>query len=147
MNKKCFYLFGLLAIVMGMFVMSSCSNDDDDDSGIVGTWYGSREGEEDAYICTFKSDNTYTILADEYPGISELYKGIYSISGNVLTITLQEKIGLTKDSDGNWIEIEKSRWTFQRSTTYTYSISGKELTLSYTDKATGKMIYKIYTKK
>lgn len=147
MSKKIYYQFGLLTIVMGLFVLSGCSKDDDDDSGIVGTWYGSREGVEDAYIYTFKSDNTYTMLADEYPGISDLLKGTYSISGNVLTISSQERIRLTKDSDGNWIEIENSRYAYQRSNTYTYSISGKELTLSYTDKATGKMIYKIYTKK
>ena len=52
MNKKHLYLLGLMALVMGMFILNSCSSDDDestaDASSIYGTWqWVSSEGTED----------------------------------------------------------------------------------------------------
>lgn len=131
MNKKHFYLFAMLAFIMNMSVMSSCSKDDDDEASIVGTWIKYEENvshSQDTIGFVFEENHNCTwFLKRELSrgrGTSESYMyGTYKISGKSLTIQyLTEGMVLT--------DSRKMEGSTDRRDTYTYSISGNELSLT-----------------
>lgn len=111
-----------LVLISGSF-LTSCSSDDDEDAGIVGTWISTLEVDEDYennvlvdttnYTSdannynqiTFKSDNTFTSISSEtYEGkiITHSINGTYKIKGNEIITTIDEKVGTLKFSvNGN----------------------------------------------
>ena len=109
--KNFWKLFGVIALVVTIGFMMSCSSDgdgDDDKGGysgpLIGKWYGSQASanaeDNNALFYEFKSNGYYYAY--------EMYIGTYSVSGNTITIS------------GNAMQ----------SGTANFSISGTILTLS-----------------
>ena len=130
MKQKYFYLIGLLAIVMGVFVLGGCSKDDDDDNDnsiVVGTWqYKSRTF---TVTYTFASDGNFTRIERESTHSTRNdYTGTYSVSGNELTIHLTKHVAWSQNEAS--VAHERS---YDNTNSYNFSVSGNELHLKELD--------------
>ena len=101
------YLFGLLALVMGMFVFFSCSSDDDDDidtSSLVGKWINTKidwneSGELDSQ--TYNDVNRYIVLRRDGTGEVSPYNLFEDEKRDAFKWHVSENKLVIKESDGD----------------------------------------------
>lgn len=134
MKQKYFYLIGLLAIVMGVFVLGSCSKDDDDDNPIEGTWQYNKSKSMRVYTYTFTSDGNFTYIVIDTERSTSItnakfrseYSGTYTIAENVLTMHTTRYVSIS----GGSVKGDESK---DRTENYNFSVSGNELHLKELD--------------
>ena len=124
--KKIFSILSLvLMLVCCNFTLTSCSNDDDDetteDKVLVGTWKDTTYMEGFEYGFTFNTDGTYSyyckytgttdpdnILVKDKEGYLTKHKGTYIVSEDKLELTLKQEYGcyptMRNNPDAEWEE-------------------------------------------
>lgn len=123
--KKTFRVFGMLLCAIFMAVgFTSCSDDDDDEGSIVGTWMLMIQDDYGQWFCqyNFKSDGSLQVKdwssEDGEPSSYEA-TGKWSVAGDILTITVDDS-----EEGESWTEAYRFKLDGNKLIIYDYEEDG-----------------------